>query len=77
MATMNFSIPDEVRDAFNREFSGQNKSALITRLMQQAIAEAEQQRRRQAAFEQLTAARVERPALTGSAARAARELGRP
>lgn len=33
MATMNFSIPDEVRDAFNREFSGQNKSALIARLI--------------------------------------------
>jgi hypothetical protein len=77
MATMNFSIPDDIRNAFNREFSGQNKSAVIARLMQQAIAEADQQRRRQAAFEQLTAARAERPALTGAAARATREVGRP
>lgn len=77
MATMNFSIPDDLRDAFNREFSGQNKSAVIARLMQQAIAEADQQRRRQAAFEQLTAARAERPTLTEAAARAAREVGRP
>lgn len=77
MATMNFSIPDAVRDAFNREFSGQNKSAVIVRLMQQAIAQAEQQRRRQAAFEQLTAARSERPALSEAAARAARESSRP
>jgi len=77
MATMNFSIPDAIRDAFNREFSGQNKSAVIARLMQQAIAEAEQQRQRQVAFEQLTAARLERPALTDAAARAARESGGP
>ena len=33
MATMNFSIPDDIREAFNREFSAQNKSALIARLM--------------------------------------------
>lgn len=77
MATMNFSIPDDIRDAFNREFSGQNKSAVIARLMQQAIAEADRQRRRQAAFEQLTAARAERPALTEAMARAVRESGRP
>ena len=77
MATMNFSIPDDIRDAFNREFSGQNKSAVIARLMQQAVAEAEQQRRRQAAFEQLTAARAERPPMTDTAARAIRESGRP
>jgi len=77
MATMNFSIPNDVRDAFNREFSGQNKSAVIARLMRQAIAEAEQQRQRQAAFEQLTTARAERPVLTDAAARAARESDRP
>lgn len=29
MATMNFSIPDEIKDAFNREFSGHNKSAWL------------------------------------------------
>ncbi|MBK1620947.1 hypothetical protein CKO42_21480 [Lamprobacter modestohalophilus] len=77
MATMNFSIPDAIRDAFNRTFSGQNESAVIARLMQQAIAEAELQRRCQVAFEQRTAARRERPALTDAAARAARVSGRP
>ncbi|WP_120798745.1 hypothetical protein [Thiocapsa rosea] len=48
-----------------------------TQRMQQAIAEAEQRRRRQAAFEQLTEARPSRPALTDAVARAARESGRP
>ena len=33
MATMNFSIPDDVKDAFNRAFEGENKSAVIARLM--------------------------------------------
>lgn len=77
MATMNVSIPDAIRDACNRAFPEQNKRAAIAHLMQQTIAEAEQQRRRQAAFDQLTAARLGRPALTDAAARAAREAGRP
>ena len=35
MATMNFSIPDDVKEAFNKAFEGENKSAVITRLMRQ------------------------------------------
>ncbi|MBK5937701.1 hypothetical protein [Halochromatium roseum] len=77
MATMNVSISDAIRDACNRAFLEQNKRAAIARGMQQTIAEAEQQRRRQVAFEQLSAARLERPALTDTAARAVRESGRP
>jgi hypothetical protein len=77
MATMNFSVPDEIKDAFNREFSGRNKSAVIARLMQQAVAEAEQQRQREAVFRELTAGRAERPALTDAQLHQARELGRP
>lgn len=55
MATMNFSIPDDLRDAFNREFSDRNKSAVIARLMRKAITEADQRRQREAAFQELTA----------------------
>ena len=29
MATMNFSIPDDVKDAFNQAFEGENKSAVV------------------------------------------------
>jgi hypothetical protein len=28
MGTVNFSIPDEVKDSFNEAFAGQNKSAV-------------------------------------------------
>lgn len=77
MATMNFSIPDDVKAAFNREFANRNKSALVAELMRRAVAEAEQQRRREQAFRLLTEARDERPVLDGESARTAREAGRP
>lgn len=77
MATMNFSIPDDIKAAFNRAFAGRNKSAIVADLMARAVAEAEQQRRRAEAFRLLTQAREERPALTDDEARRARETGRP
>ena len=77
MATVNFSVPDDIKEAFNREFAGHNKSAVIARLMRQAVAEAEQQREREAVFLELTAGRAERPALTDAQLRQAREHGRP
>jgi hypothetical protein len=39
MATMNFSVPDDVRAAFNKAFAGTNKSALLTGLIRQAVEE--------------------------------------
>lgn len=35
MATINFSVPDGIKDAFNREFSARSKSAVIARLTRQ------------------------------------------
>ena len=37
MATMNFSIPDDVKEAFNTVFDGQNKSAIAARYLMQAV----------------------------------------
>ena len=45
MGTMNFFIPDDVKEAFNKAFEGENKSAVITRLMIRAIEEEERTRR--------------------------------
>ena len=39
MAAVNFSVIDEVKQAFNEEFSHENKSAILTSLMQRAIEE--------------------------------------
>lgn len=37
MATMNFSIPDDVKDAFNETFATENKSAIVADLMRRAV----------------------------------------
>ena len=33
MATVNFSVPEDIKNAFNTVFEGQNKSAVIADLM--------------------------------------------
>ncbi len=62
MATMNFSIPDDVKEAFNKAFEGENKSAVITRLMRRAIEEKERKRRSAGLVERLRANQGEQPA---------------
>ena len=76
MATVNFSVPDAVRDAFNKAFAGQNKSAIVAALMRRAIDEAERQRSRAAAIRRLSGRRDQRPAAGDAAIRTARESGR-
>jgi hypothetical protein len=53
MSTVNFSVPEDVRQEFNQLFANENKSAILTRLMQQAIAEKKQQQRRQLAIDKI------------------------
>lgn len=77
MATVNYSVPDEVRDEFNRAFDGQNKSAIIAGLMRRAVAEARRQQERQAIFATLTAGRATRPAASDGDIAGARRRGRP
>ena len=36
MATVNFSVPDDVKAKFDKTFSGQNKSAVLAELMRRA-----------------------------------------
>jgi hypothetical protein len=53
MATMNFSVPDDVRAAFNKAFAGTNKSALLTELMRQAVEDRQREKRRARAISRL------------------------
>ena len=57
MATINFSVPDEVKQAFNIEFAKENKSAILTRLMEQAIEESRIKKRRHNAIDAILALR--------------------
>lgn len=61
MATVNYSVPARVKDEFNVTFEGENKSAIIARLMRQAVEERRRARRRAAAVEALLALRSKQP----------------
>ena len=74
MATMNFSIPDDVKEAFNKAFESENKSAVITRLMRRAIEEKDRNRRAQGLVERLRQIRANsRGPMTDEEIRRARE----
>lgn len=77
MATVNFSVPDDVKVAFDRAFGDQNKSAIIADLMRKAVAEATRRKQREAIFRQLTQRRARRPSLSSEELRVARMAGRP
>jgi hypothetical protein len=75
MGTMNFSIPDDVKDAFNKAFEDENKSAVIARLMRRAVVEKERSRRSQGFVERLREIRGRsRPATDDEIRRAREEL---
>jgi len=75
MGTMNFSIPDDVKEAFNKAFEGENKSAVVTRLMRRAIEENERNRRSKGFVERLREIRARsRPATDDEIRRAREEL---
>ena len=46
MATVNFSVPEDVKNRFNQVFQHENKSHLITELMKKAIEDHERTFRR-------------------------------
>jgi hypothetical protein len=77
VATVNYSVPDEVKAAFDKAFGDQNKSAIIAELMRRAVRERQLQIRRERLFRQLGAARASRPSITSEDIRRARAAERP
>lgn len=73
MATMNFSIPEDVKDKFNEVFKDDNKSAVITELMRKAIEEKGLFERRKAAIALVEELRKDAPSITQDEIRAMRE----
>lgn len=77
MATVNFSVPEDVKKKFDRAFAGKNKSRVIADLMAQAVENQLVQKRRNAAIDALLGRRrTKRPVVT-SDVRRARDAGRP
>jgi hypothetical protein len=77
VAIVNFSVPDEVKAAFDKAFGDQNKSAIIAELMRRAVRERDLQIRRQRLFRQLSSARANRPFLSSEEVSKARTAERP
>jgi metal-responsive CopG/Arc/MetJ family transcriptional regulator len=73
MATVNFSVPEDVRQEFNHLFEKENKSAILTRLMQQAIEEKKQQQRRQLAIDKILQLRTTQAPVSAADIQQARE----
>lgn len=77
MATVNFSVPDDVKDKFNRAFARENKSNIIARLMMQAVEERRVQKQRARAIDRLLELRRKRKPITMEEFKEARRAGRP
>lgn len=77
MATVNFSVPEEIKARFNQTFSQTNKSAVIAELMARAVDEAEQKKASDAAVKRILARRSKKPPVSSKLVRAARQHGRP
>lgn len=77
MATVNFSVPEKVKQAFNRIFKGENKSAVLARLMCQAVDERRRQKRRALAVDALLRLRGRTRRAANERIRRERQMGRP
>lgn len=77
MATVNFSVPEDVKRDFNEAFAGENKSAVLTQLMRQAVEERRRQQRRSAAADALLDLRAQQAPVPDQVLQQARERGRP
>jgi hypothetical protein len=77
MSTVNFSVPEDIKNAFNITFEGQNKSAVIAELMRDAVAREQRRQQHRSAVDRILANRVNAPHITEAEFRVAREEGRP
>jgi hypothetical protein len=76
MATVNFSVPEEVKKEFLETFADENRSAIVADLMRQAIAKRRLAQQRAAAVEALLDLRRRMPAASDHQVAVARNAGR-
>ena len=73
MGTMNFSIPDDLKDKFNEVFKDENKSAVVADLMRRAVEEHERAAQRIAAIAAARELRKSMPAISQDEIRSLRD----
>lgn len=64
MAKMTFSIPDDVKDRFNEAFADTNKSAVVAKLILDALDQIERKRRSDEAVRSVLSRRSKAPHLS-------------
>lgn len=72
MATVNFSVPQDVKETFDAAFKGRNKSAIIADLMREAVERKKLAHRRTLAAERLLVRRNRKRTVSEAQVRAAR-----
>ena len=77
MATINFSVPEDVKTAFNETFKGRNKSAVIAELMREAVERVRRRQKGQEAIDRILRRRRRMPTASDDEIRSIREEGRP
>ncbi len=85
MTIMTIRIPDDVKEAFDKAFEGEDKDAIIAQIIREAAEakvraateEEEKARRRREAVDRILELRKNMPALSNEEIRKAREEGRP
>lgn len=75
-ATVNYSVPENIKREFNKTFAHDNKSHIIASLMSRAIEEHKLQIQRKKAIHKLLTIRKEMPKLSSKELAALREEGR-
>ena len=61
MGTMNFSVPDDIKESFNQAFANENKSAVVARLLRDAVLQQQQKQQSDAAFKRILQRRQNAP----------------
>ena len=64
MSTMNFSVPDRVKEEFNKYYADENKSAVLTKMLEEAIEDKKKQEQRSKAIEAILEFRKSSPYLS-------------
>ena len=77
MGTVNFSVPEDVKKAFNETFKNRNKSAIIADLMREAVAREHDNRESRRAVRRILRRRRTAPVVSDKEIHRLRIEGRP
>ena len=77
MATVNFSVPEDVKNAFNETFKNRNKSAVIADLMREAVQRERDSHESRLAIRRILGRRRAAPVVSDDEIRRLRSEGRP